>query len=655
MSYDFQTLKSFLRDYVATNLVPSLKAGKDFYICPLCDSGTGYNGTGAFHLIKDNWQCFACNEKGDLVDLHSKIKKIPLPDAAKELSEKYAEGFFSFPVTAQQKSKVPSQETVKRDFSPWFEKLKKTPLTSNQQAVAYLQAHGIQAEQITDEILLLDETNIRSWDRSWGNAPQIPALIFPYSTRDYWHARELKQGGTWKKPSHKIAGEDPLYGSENLPSEGPLLLVEGMSDAVVLKLHGQEVLCLSGVSGYRRAAEILSQKAYSNLQIVEALDLDERGRDTSKKLVGQLDREIFSLWNSLTDREGIKDVGDLAARSPHKLSVLLDKITTPEDLLAGESVGAGLDLFLESIQAQDESTVLSTGFSNLDEALDGGLHTGLYILGAVSSIGKTTLALQIADNIAASKHRDVLFVSLEQGQHELISKSLSGLTRALAGGPGGALSSRYILTHKNWSKWTSKQSDTFQEAVALYTEMSQSLWIKDGIGDIGVGQIRSQVKRHAALTGRAPVVVVDYLQILAPVDSRASDKMNTDRAVTELKRLSRDFQTPVLAISSLNRMSYSRPVSMESFKESGAIEYGSDVLLGLQIKGLKESEDSSTNNRKMIDSVKGQDKREMELKVLKNRNGKTGGVVSLTFEARFSHFEESNTSSVPAPASKKSF
>ena len=79
---------------------------------------------------------------------------------------------------------------------------------------------------------------------------------------------------------------------------------------------------------------------------------------------------------------------------------------------------------------------------------------------------------------------------------------------------------------------------------------------------------------------------------------------------------------------------------MESFKESGAIEYGSDVLLGLQPAGIQADEKAASKNKALTDVLRSKDTREMELKILKNRNGKTGGVVALDFEAMFSYFRQ---------------
>ena len=86
-----------------------------------------------------------------------------------------------------------------------------------------------------------------------------------------------------------------------------------------------------------------------------------------------------------------------------------------------------------------------------------------------------------------------------------------------------------------------------------------------------------------------------------------------DKAVLELKRISRDFKLPVIAVSSLNRMSYGQRISMEAFKESGAIEYSSDVLIGLQLRGAGEAAfDPTEAKRKKSPADRGRDFEEPE-------------------------------------------
>ena len=87
-----------------------------------------------------------------------------------------------------------------------------------------------------------------------------------------------------------------------------------------------------------------------------------------------------------------------------------------------------------------------------------------------------------------------------------------------------------------------------------------------------------------------------------------------DKSVLELKRLSRDLDAVVVGISSLNRMSYNDVITMGAFKESGAIEYSADVLIGLQLAGVGADKFD-------VVRAKQENPRKIEIKVLKNRNG----------------------------------
>ena len=103
----------------------------------------------------------------------------------------------------------------------------------------------------------------------------------------------------------------------------------------------------------------------------------------------------------------------------------------------------------------------------------------------------------------------------------------------------------------------------------------------------------------------------------------------------ELKRISRDYKIPVLGISSFNRENYKVEVSMQAFKESGSIEYSSDVLIGLQLFGAGTSGFNADEERK-------KNPRQVELKILKNRNGKVGGEILFEYYPQFNYFIEKN-------------
>lgn len=186
----------------------------------------------------------------------------------------------------------------------------------------------------------------------------------------------------------------------------------------------------------------------------------------------------------------------------------------------------------------------------------------------------------------------------------------------------------------------------YNRALAEYeTFAAEHIYISEGIGDIGVKQIRETIGKHLTFTGNRPFVVVDYLQLLAPHDPRATDKQNTDKAVLELKRISRDFKIPVMAVSSLNRASYSNSIDLEAFKESGAIEYSSDVLLGLQYEG---------NGDKKFDKTAASQarQRKMELKILKQRNAGTGMSVTFDYYSFANYYHETGMKQKGSPPAK---
>lgn len=305
--------------------------------------------------------------------------------------------------------------------------------------------------------------------------------------------------------------------------------------------------------------------------------------------------------------------------------------------------------FLRSCLKSREGQEIPTGFSELDALLDGGLYPGLYVMGAISSLGKTTLALQIADNIAKSGH-GVLIFSLEMSRSELMAKTLSreSLLKDLAQNrtSANALRTRDILR----ASFTSAiQERLVHSVIEDYAEWGQNLAIVEGIGDVGVERIKANVKGFMSVNGVAPVVVIDYLQILAPYSEKYTDKQNVDKNVLELKRLSRDEQVPIIGISSFNRENYREAVSMASYKESGAIEYGSDVLIGLQVEGIDRTSSEAEKDYKArvqekLSAVDECKRRGLpvtvEAKIIKNRNG-VPGRVRFEFHSRFNYFKES--------------
>lgn len=299
---------------------------------------------------------------------------------------------------------------------------------------------------------------------------------------------------------------------------------------------------------------------------------------------------------------------------------------------------------MQMFSAEQDSRHYSTGLKGLDKILDGGLYAGLYIVGAISSLGKTTLCLQIGDYIAAHG-QDVLVFSLEMSRRELMAKSLSRIMAQKD--RSNAKTTRAILQgQKNWNP---AEQSLLADSIAEYAESTgQHLYISVGMGDITPDTIRAATIRHYMKTGNYPVIIIDYVQILAPSDVKATDKQNMDKAVLELKRISRDYNTPVIGISSFNRDNYTAPVNMAAFKESGSLEYSSDVLIGLQYDFMEPREGErkearaariEQDTKQAIAAAKEGKPIIINAKVLKNRNGSKGTAI-MQFTPMFNYFEE---------------
>jgi len=357
----------------------------------------------------------------------------------------------------------------------------------------------------------------------------------------------------------------------------------------------------------------------------------------------------------LEERELNKYIGDI-------LDYKAEDAQAEEQIEAAEieaykqdTAGNRLHILDEYIAAQDLYKAIPTGFTDFDKILGGGVRNGLYIIGAISSLGKTTFVLQIADNIA-KQGTDILFYSLEMSEREIMAKSLSRESLEVSldttGNSETAKTTLQILTGKRDARtgtpYTEDDIATLQRARDIYTEYAGHIRIIEGVGDIDVKRIEADAERHKAITGNTPVVVIDYLQILARYDAENdrrnyTDKQVIDKNILELKRLSRKF--PIIAISSFNRESYTEPVNLSSFKESGAVEYTSDLLIGLQYAGMDYEDEKDTEHRKRVKELlrtqeangrqgKAQD---IQVKILKNRNGYRGDI-ALQFYPMFNTF-----------------
>ena len=273
----------------------------------------------------------------------------------------------------------------------------------------------------------------------------------------------------------------------------------------------------------------------------------------------------------------------------------------------------------------------STGFPNIDAALTGGITPGIIVLGAESGAGKSTLSLQIATQMAADG-QPVLYFSREMTADDLAAKIVSRYTYVNDSSASCSFSwsSSDLRNADVVLNLESKEQAAIHAAASFAMAVKDNLTIVEGLDAKTAGAIADYVGYFIKCTNLKPVVIVDYLQILAPDSKSLNDKQAMDYNMDALKQMADHYNIPVLIISSLNRESYDGDLTMRAFKGSGNIEYTADVALGLQISQTsKKTKDSDE------DPV-----RSVELVILKQRYGPCGDKIPLEFHPRFSYFND---------------
>lgn len=284
-----------------------------------------------------------------------------------------------------------------------------------------------------------------------------------------------------------------------------------------------------------------------------------------------------------------------------------------------------------------------TGIAELDAALQGGFAPGLHAIGAISSLGKSTLMLQIADNMSA-QDIPVVMVSLEMDEVSLTAKLISRYSYQIA--PELAQTST-TLTSPKAAELPTGAWDVVRRAIEIVQSRSVTILSNTGM-PIGVAEIAGYMEWYRDTYQAVPVLIIDYLQLLAPPSHMHTytDKQLVDYNINRLRALALEYKIPILLISSLGRNSYSEAVSLQSFKESGSIEYSCDTLLGLQLRGV---------GTKGFDeqAAKARDPREVELVIIKQRYGPVGAAIRLDFHAMYNCFTEASASASVGSSSKR--
>ena len=634
--------------------------GKTSYICPLCNNGSGADGDGMSidpHGDGTQLKCFKCGFYGDIVDLYQQQYSCDTSTAIAALYEQFdirveaarkaTEPHDSArPINAQEKPTAAVQghtEAIDRkpDYTAYYNRCKERL----GEAAEYLTFRGISAETAARYWLGYDPAaDPASAPGAMGNEYKphaCPRLIIPFDRSHYMGRRT--DGGTEYKAmnsrKHNDSDNAPPFNLKALYNAAgrPVFITEGAIDALSIIEAGGEALATNSASNRQRVIEALQEKRTRSTLII-CYDNDDAGKRAAAELARGL-RELNIPYTEANICGEHKDPNEAltADRATFTAAVQAAERGTSKPDNTADYIRHSMAAEVAHLKAQSDR---KTGFANLD-AEAGSIYAGLYAVGGISSVGKTTFVSQLGDQMAA-QGQHVLIFSMEQSRLEMVSKSIARQTAI--NDTSNAVTSLQIRT--------GAQGAAISKAIADYTaSVGDRVSIIEGNFNCTVSFISDYTRQYMARNeGVQPVLIIDYLQVLQadkdPDTGRKTTdtKQTVDRNVTELKRLSRSLDVPIFVISSVNRSNYLAPIDFEAFKESGGIEFTADVVWGLQLAVIHDpmftdnKDKDIIKKREKIAAAKDAAEREIELVCLKNRYGKSRYTAQFTYYPKYDYF-----------------
>ena len=669
------------KDYILHHLeqYPAIRPAKKkgTYICPLCGNGSGSTGDGLEQDKKDgtgtHWKCFKCGFYGDAVELVAQVEGIQDGGSREAFEAAYRAYGLTVEPDHQQEPRKQEQQSrpaaAPKDYTEQY-KAWHNSLLQAENALAYLESRGITRET-ADRFMLgyvVDQYN-------------TPRIVIPRSRHDYT-ARRI-DGGT--KDKYMVTGRQGVLfnAKEAMKDKGdkaPVVVVEGEFDAMSIYQGGYTAVIALGYAGAYKALVERAKATYPAATYILALDNDgeENGHaGQTAQSRAQAAMEAAGLHCIAADPARLygesKDAAEAIQRDTggffERLTEYLDqgyyerqrREQEAEQEAYFKSGPGAVDLFLQVIKGERYRPI-STGISCIDAALCGGLvRQTIVLLGAAPGMGKTSLAAQIGENLAKDGH-DILFINLEMSREQLLSRSLA----RIANRRGHHISTNDIL---RGYKWTIDTEEAVYEAADEYKQtVAQHLLYNPGQETTDLDEIMKKIQDEQARIGHAPIVFLDYLQLLTgKVKDRDEEPVQTiKRAMQTLKGYAIANNTIVFLITANNRESMkSGDSDLNSSRDTSNIEYGADMHLGLVYKALEEPEQGGPKDIKELRSMKSryydapQDPQaardfkkyccEFSLKVNKNRHGSEGRRAYLYFDGASATFTPLETQQPEPP------
>ncbi len=338
-------------------------------------------------------------------------------------------------------------------------------------------------------------------------------------------------------------------------------------------------------------AQIISERAITRELIGVAHEIAEigynpEGRD-SADILDLAESRVFEIAERRTgENEGPRDVGSV--------------------------LGKTIDRLEELVKTNKEVTGVTTGFTDLDKKTSGLQPSDLIIVAARPSMGKTTFAMNLCENVAMENDKPVLIFSLEMPSEQIMMRMLASLSRV-----DQTKIRTAQLDDEDWARISNTMA-MLKDKDRLFVDDSSGLTPMD---------VRSRARKLARERGGISLIMIDYLQLMRVPSLSENRTLEIAEISRSLKALAKELEVPVVALSQLNRTleqrADKRPVNSD-LRESGSIEQDADLIMFIY--------------RDEVYHENSEDKGIAEIIIGKQRNGPIG-TSRLTFQGQFSRFD----------------
>ncbi len=430
--------------------------------------------------------------------------------------------------------------------------------------------HSIEAEQSILGGLMLDN---QAWER----------VVERVNEKDFYRFDHRLIFRAMQLLTSKSQPIDVITLSESLAEINKLEDAGGLAYLIDLAKNTPSAANVAAYADIVHERSVMRQLIRVGNEIAESA-FTTNGR-TPVELLDDAERKVFSIAEEGTRAGGPNPIKNLLARAVERIDMLYHADTTV--------------------------TGLATGYTDFDELTAGLQQSDLLIVAGRPSMGKTTFAMNMVENVVIKEKKTALVFSMEMPGEQLAMRMLSSL---------GQIEQHRLRTGKlqdeDWPR--------FSSAVSILS--GTSLLIDDTPG-LSPAEMRARARRAAREYGNLGLIVLDYLQLMQVPGSKENRTTEISEISRSLKLLAKELRVPVIALSQLNRELEHRPNKrpvMSDLRESGAIEQDADLIVFIYRDEVYNKETTEKGVAEII--------------IAKQRNGPTG-TVRLGFKGQFCRFE----------------